>query len=261
MLSFICASNNKKLYNQCIVPSLKIQKNRDFEIIRVDTAAKHYSSAAAALNDGASRAKGDYFVFLHHDIVIDNERFIDELIEMIKRQPFYVAGVAGAKGIGVRAVHTNIVHNDDKIPAGLPCKDIVPMETLDECLFIVPRKIFEKKGGFKEYAPTWHFYCVEMCLWANKQKKNSVLLFPLKLWHLSMGNPINKSYFQTLRAIQKEYPMRICTTCGRWSQNRILLIIEILLHMFHRLRILIKIKKRIKSFLQIFGKSNRSAQS
>lgn len=260
MLSFICASNNKKLYNQCIVPSLKIQKNRDFEIIRVDTTAKHYSSAAAALNDGASRAKGDYFVFLHQDIVIDNENFIDELMKMIKRQPFYVAGVAGAKQIGINRVHTNIIHSNNKIPAGTPCEKIIPMETLDECLFIIPREIFERKGGFKEYAPSWHFYCVEMCLWANKQKKNSVLLFPLKLWHLSIGNPINKSYFETLRAIQKEYPMKICTTCGNWPNNRFALMLEIVLRIVHRWWI--QIKMRLKSFvLQIYSKTNHSGQS
>lgn len=63
MLSFICASNKPKVLKECVISSLEKQKDRDFELVVVDTTLKQYASAVEALNEGADRAKGDYFVF------------------------------------------------------------------------------------------------------------------------------------------------------------------------------------------------------
>ena len=249
-LSFICPSNNLKMFNENIVKSLDRQKNRDFELILVDTQKEHYSSAAAALNAGAARASGEYFVFLHHDIVLESDNFIDELLNMIDSCSFLIAGVAGAcRGdtpYSSRA-RTNILHggiNSRRVPGGIPCTEIRPLESLDECFFIIPAEVF-KKRNFNEFMLTWHLYAVEYCLWAHEQDaENPVMLLPIRLWHLSAGNSLDKSYFAALRNLRKIYRRDIICTVGFWPINPIVFEYKVLRTKIRMVRVWIRIQRK-----------------
>ena len=225
-LSFICPSNNPEIFNENLVKSLDRQKNRDFELILVDTRKEHYSSAAAALNAGAARASGEYLVFLHHDIVLESDDFIDELLNMIDQNDFLIAGVAGAVRNGnrcVRRLRSNIFHGvgDRKRPAAStyysdPVTEPIPVETLDECCFIISAEVFRKRP-FPEFSATWHLYAVEYSLWAHEQDmENPVMLLPLHLWHLSPGSSMNQNYFTALHKLHKIYRKDIICSVGAW---------------------------------------------
>lgn len=250
-LSFICVSNNQEMFDKYIVPSLQIQKNRDFEIIRVDSASKSYSSATAALNEGAARAKGEYLVFLHHDIVLENPDFIDEMLAMIEGREFYVAGVAGSLRQGhvwKRKVVSNIVHGEHRsIPGKSPVTEIRPVCTVDECFFIIPRRIYQQHA-FLEIMPTWHLYAVEYCLWAHTQaKEGCVLMLPLRLWHLSKGESMSKDYYAAARKLRHVYRMDMFTTVGAWPNNRILFEIRVVRDRFRRYRQKMKKLRRARN--------------
>ena len=254
-LSFICPSNNPQMFNDNIVASLDRQKNRDFELILVDTQKEHYSSAATALNAGAARATGEYFVFLHHDIVLESEDFIDELLKMIESCDFIVAGVAGAIRYDwprLYRVRSNIEHGvsgSRRVPGKTAFTEIAPMESLDECFFIIPAEVF-KKRGFYEFMPTWHLYAVEYCLWAYDQGiDNPVLLFPVRLWHQSAGNSLDKSYFTALRRLRKIYRRDIICTVGAWPINPIGFEYRVLRRKIHLVRMHIrKFRKKWRKY-------------
>ena len=236
MLSFICASNNMEIYEQCIVKSLAKQKNTDFELILIDTAEKEYSSAAKALNEGANKAKGEYFVFLHHDIVIEDENFVDKLNLWLNQHNFGIAGVAGTVRLPNRKkanVVSNIVHGEKKQVPGIKTTETVSCETLDECLFVIPKKVFFEHQ-FVELMPTWHLYCVEYCLWA-KEHNYDVLLTPMFLWHKSAGASMNANYFDALLKLRKMYNKDICTTMGLWPQNNIIMYLKIVRYKLKKL--------------------------
>ena len=226
-LSFICPSNNPKMYRDCIIKSLERQKNRDFELILVDTLKEHYSSAAAALNAGAAKASGDYFVFLHHDIIFESDSFIDELIGIIDRCSFLIGGVAGVRKKGKHCpnrIISNIVHGENehkRAPSNITFTDPTPLETVDECCFVIPADVFRKRN-FPEFTPTWHLYAVEYCLWAHDQDiENPVLLLPARLWHLSTGDSLNQNYFSALRILRRMYRRDIISTVGAWPYSLI----------------------------------------
>lgn len=227
MLSFICASNNLEIYNKYLKASLAKQVNKNFEIILIDTSKDKYDSAASALNAGAEKACGDYFVFLHHDIVFENKYFTEELNLWVKSNDFYIAGVAGTANIdGKISIVSNIVHGCQKTTPGKKYTKTIECETFDECLFVVPKEVF-KKRNFPKYIPTWHLYCVEYCLWVKQQNKK-VLFMPLQLWHLSDGASMNMNYFDALYEIKKVYKTDIYTTMGNWPKSNLIMFFIVL---------------------------------
>lgn len=229
MLSFICASNKPNILKECVISSLEKQKDRDFELVVVDTNLKQYASAVEALNEGADRAKGDYFVFLHQDIQFEDEDFVSRLRGYIERGPFFVAGVAGAvpaKTKWRKRILTNIVNGDEKVNPGEPIPDdsIIRCNTVDECLFVIPRDVYARRP-LTEYVPTWHLYAVEYCLWAEQSEPGSVKIFPLKLWHRSDGVSFDASYYTALNRIISVYKRQykvLYTTMGAWPANAFL---------------------------------------
>lgn len=223
--SLICPCNDRALFDECVGASLQRQTLRDFELILVDTLAESYRSAAAALNAGAARARGEYLVFLHQDVCFDDAGFLCRLRDFALRGDFAIAGVAGAirgKSRYRTKTRTNIVHGEpprrpgrsEPPPDGAP----FPCETLDECLFVIPSSRFRTRGML-EFMPTWHLYAVEYCLWAHANNAGAVLIFPLKLWHRSAANSLNANYFDAISALRRLYRRQfgvIYTTMAAW---------------------------------------------
>ena len=226
MLSFICACNNREIFEENLGFSLERQKNRDFELILVDTVAHPYASAAEALNDGASKASGAYLVFLHQDVYFDDPDFIDRMLGFFAQSDFRIAGVAGSTAGRYNwraATCTNIVHGANRRHVGkrLPEDRVSHAETLDECLFVIPREVFARRQ-LANFAPTWHLYAVEYCLWANTQASNGVAVLPLELWHRSAAASFNANYYDAARILIRNYRQHtrmIHTTMGAWPTN------------------------------------------
>lgn len=232
--SFICPTNNMDMFNKNVSESLEKQTFRNFEVICVDTQKEHFSSAANALNYGASLSSGKYLVFLHHDIVIEDKRFVEKLYKLVNKYDFLIGGVAGARfkehTFHIKNnIYTNIIDGPEKVrnPWFKKIKKVISAETVDECFFVIPRKVFDKRQ-FIEYFPSWHLYSVEYSLWANKTCPGSVKVFPLKLYHISDGASMDKSYFKTLDLIRKEYNQDICTTVNSWCKNECLYQIKVI---------------------------------
>ena len=223
-LSFICASNNIPKYESLVLESLEKQDCRDFETILVDTTDKKYPSAALALNEGAERATGDYLCFLHHDITFEPD-FVSSLISEIDRHPFYIAGPVGVipgKYVWKKKALSSMVNGPGKIvPGGELFKENVPLETVDECFFVIPREVFRRRP-LQAFYPSWHLYAVEYCLWAKTQGQDLVRLLPVYLWHESMGYSMDESYYKTLEVLRKTYRCNIYTTMNAWPRDPIL---------------------------------------
>lgn len=66
MVSIICASNNKKILNNMLIKSLKIQMLNDYELIIIDAKEHGFKLAPQTLNYEAMKAKGDILIFTHH---------------------------------------------------------------------------------------------------------------------------------------------------------------------------------------------------
>lgn len=234
MFSFVCPSNQQEQVDRFVRASLEKQSNKSYELIVVDTAEQRYASAAEALNAGADRARGQYLVFLHHDVAFDDPNFLDELAGYLTNRSFRIAGVAGCvrkKNVFRKWMLTNIVHGERRKAPTHSSTFAKPMacETLDECFFVIPHEIWECRH-FEVFYPSWHLYAVEYSLWANSEEVGSCLVLPLGLWHRSNAASFDESYYRALWVLRKKYSRKfrfLYTPMGAWPTNRALLQLRI----------------------------------
>lgn len=229
MISIICVYNNEKVLDECLKDSLKLQKDVLYETVFIDSRKKKFSSAAAALNYGGNQAKGDYLFFLHQDIVLSHDT-LHKIYGYCKDTDFGIMGVAGVKeNNGGVTDYSKIVHGMDKKLAATnhDFEKLLEVDTLDECMLIIPKKIFNTHK-FAEYYDTWHLYGAEYCL-KMKRLKQKIYVAPVCLWHKSNGVSLNLNYFDAIRALAKIYRKdnkKIVTFFGIWPTNNILINIK-----------------------------------
>lgn len=218
-VSVICVSNNRKILMEVLMNSLAKQTVDDFETIVVDTKEKSFTSAASALNYGATLANGDFLVFVHQDVEVSAE-FIEQVITLCNQYEFGIAGVAGTTFEEKFAVYSSVKDGKEKKQVGIINKTVREVYSLDECVLIVKKKEFH---GFSNLGNTWHFYGVEYSIECNKQGK-AVLLFPLPIYHVSNGMSMDATYFHTLLVVgRKHKDLKIIRSCCGFFRNNWLL--------------------------------------
>jgi len=217
MISIICVYNDDKTLNDYLVRSINDQQDIDCELILVNNTQGTYTSAAEALNIGGTRAKGDYLVFAHQDIKLDSSHWLRDAEAIIHSLPnFGVAGVAGKKdGDGVI---TNIKHGSPPHFAGRhQIKEPTEVQTLDECLIITPKEVFNRIKFDETTCNDWHLYAVDYCL-EVQEKGYRVFVLPFPCYHRSSGS-FSAGYFSTLEKLRLKHRLNhkiIYTTMGSW---------------------------------------------
>lgn len=217
MLSVICVCNDRRILEGSLLRSLK-EQSAEHEFIEIDNTAGRYKSAASALNEGADRARGDLLVFAHQDVILGGRDFLAKAAALMASLPDVgIAGVAGR--LDGRGVFTNITHGDPPSHAGhirLERPELV--QTVDECLFIIPRPMFQKLRFDERTCGDWHLYAVDFALSAARLGFKAYAL-PLEAHHLSSGRSISKMYYRTLSKVARkhrdQYPW-IHTSLGSW---------------------------------------------
>lgn len=237
MISVVCVYNNKKIFNDFLLKSLNNQ-TAEFELIGIDNTSKEFKSAASALNYGGKKAKNKYIMFAHQDVSFlsntwleDTERFLESIDNL------GIAGVAGMSEYG----NSNSERGRNIITHGEPpevwswgnrIQKPEPVQTLDECLVIVPKIIFDSLKFDEKTCEGWHLYAVDYCLSA-KEIGFGIYAIPMEIYHLSVGainkkrfqslkGPLPDEYYQTLKKIFIKHSntfKRIYTTCGEWNTS------------------------------------------
>ncbi|HXX80351.1 MAG TPA: glycosyltransferase [Thermodesulfovibrionales bacterium] len=222
--------------NDWLLMSLKAQ-TVVHEMIIIDTAEKGFQSAAQALNFGGSQAKGTYIMFIHQDVNILSNTWLEDAERMLDTIPnLGIAGVVGSveEGDSISERMRNVIaHGDDKEQIGNAIPLPEPVQTLDELLLIIPRKIF-REHQFDEHTCTgWHLYGTDYCLNMLTIGKG-VYVIPLYVIHKSKGGAstnrlsfifnfgLSGEYYHTLEKIldkHKDHFMWVYTTpgYGKWK--------------------------------------------
>ena len=233
MISIICVYNNGKILNDYLLKSLKNQTVK-FELIALDNTEGKYKSAAEALNHGENKAKGKYILFVHQDVDLSSNSWLEEVEKVLDKLPnLGIAGVAGSSE-NRKGVITNVKHDTSPRLAGeIYIQKPTKVQTLDECLVIIPKSVFDTLRFDEEVCDNWHLYAVDYCLSARKLGFD-VYVLPMFIYHkspyiskslfqiiLSMGS-LPKGYYQTLNKVlkkHKNYVRQVYTTCGNWSTS------------------------------------------
>ena len=219
MISVICVYNNKKILDNCLLKSIKNQTTK-VELILLDNREGRFKSAAEALNFGGEQANGKYLMFVHQDIILYSNLWTEKVERMLDKLPnFGIVGVAG-KCKSTKAVITNIEHGIPKKAAGeIHIKKPEKVQTVDECLIIIPKTVFGILQFDEKVCSDWHLYAVDYCLSVKKLGFDSYVI-PIFAYHKSLAYSMSKKYFIILKKILKKHKncyKIIYTTVGNWS--------------------------------------------
>jgi len=233
MISVVCVYNNKSVLDMCLLPGLEKQ-SAGHELILLDNTERRYRSAADALNDGGKRAKGKYVMFIHQDVAIGSPVWLDEVERTLDSLPnLGAAGVAGVRDR--RGVISNITHCDPPKPGGDVRIDVPEkVQTLDECVIVIPSQVFGELKFDGRTCDNWHLYGVDLCLTLGERGLD-VYVIPGAAHHMTFSTGSTKSifkifspgawpadYYRSLKKIlrkHRKHYRRVYTTCGIWNTS------------------------------------------
>ncbi len=178
MISIVCVYNNKKMFENVLLKSLEGQSVQ-FELISLDNRGNRFKSAAEALNYGGGQAKGDYIMFAHQDMLFGDDSWLENTERVLETIPgLGVAGVAGASERGnawkERCRHSITVFDEDwDVP---PVKHVEEVQTLDECVLIVPQAVFSEVKFDEKVFDGWDGYGPDYCLAAKRYGKKAYVI-------------------------------------------------------------------------------------
>ena len=165
MITIVCVYNKREIFDNILMRSLKRQTIQ-FETIFIDNQDNHFKSAAAALNNVGSKANGDYILFAHQDMWIGPDSWFEEIEEILNKIPdLGIAGVAGMSEHGTTREERCqwAIFRETPSSKGAVQKP-VEVQTLDECLLIIPKKMFQKLKFDEKNFDGWHCYGADYCL-------------------------------------------------------------------------------------------------
>jgi len=219
LVSVICVYNNLDVLKNCLLVGLEKQ-SIDFEFIGVDNRSNTFKCAAQALNFGFKKSSGKYLVFVHQDLLLLEDNFLERVINIFQEFGDNVLGIAGNK-FGDPKVYSNIEHSEHGRKVGYyHVKDPVTVDTLDEVLFAIPSDIFRLVMFDERTCFDWHLYAVDLCLNLKMFNVPSIVI-SCNAFHLSNGK-LNRKFFDTLKLLIAKHRSKfkqITTTCVNIHTN------------------------------------------
>jgi hypothetical protein len=223
MISIVCVYNNPDILNTYLMRGLNHQTST-YELILLDNTAGQFHSAAKALNEGGKKATSEYILFSHQDVYLPTASWLEEAEGHLKSIPSL--GIAGIAGM-IAGGSDNETRGRNMIKHGEPHRDWswgrvimepIPVQTLDECLVIIPRSVFNRYPFDAITCMYWDLYAVDYCL-TSSQRNLGVYVLPLMIHHGSLGR-LTKNYFVTLKKVLEKHRIhvdRINTTVNSWQ--------------------------------------------
>ena len=219
MISVICIFNDRQMLEETLLNSLERQTT-DYELLVIDNRDNHITSAGEGLNAAAAKAKGDYLMFTHQDVFLGSAEWLEEAEKYLDHLDRL--GVAGCAGIDDLGTRRGYIRDRYKL-WGSPLRDPVKVQTLDECVLMVPRTVFARLRFDETSFKGWHCYGADYCLSVGRLNLKAYVI-PCFIHHnspnLNMPGlaPIQKSlYSKHNRNFRKIY-----TTSGMissWTMN------------------------------------------
>mgnify|MGYP001209329666 CR=1 FL=1 len=219
MISIVCTCNNRTDLDNYLLKGLKNQ-TENYELIVIEDSKTDFKSAAQALNHGGNKASGDYIIFTHQDVLMESATWLNDLEKLVKSiGNLGAAGIAGKSSESPEVV-TNVKHGDNPHFAGKKQIDTpVKVQTLDECMIVVPKKVFKIRNFDEATCDGWHLYGVDYCLMMDEMGLD-VYVLPLSITHKSSGDPFAPEYYRILGKLFRKYKKKystIHTTVYDWN--------------------------------------------
>lgn len=185
-ISVICVYNNNQFESQ-LCRSLSKQE-AEYELIGIDNTCNRFSSAAKALNYGASIADGEILIFSHQDIFFKTKNELGDLARAISHCK--IGDIVGTQGVidKSREYYTNLTSGNrlDMTIINNYQMQLYEVSCVDEGLFGMKKATWENHCFDEVNCDNWHLYCVEACLNARKCG-GKIYVYPAQIHHFSKG--------------------------------------------------------------------------
>jgi len=254
MISVICVYNNRKILEDCLLKGLKDQ-TAESELVLIDNTGGQFCSAAKALNYGGKKATGDILMFVHQDIDLISNTWLEDAERLMTSLPS--PGIAGMAGTSDRdkRLYSNLTQGNPPLPAATwPAEKLLEVQTLDECLMLVPNVVFDKCNFDEEVCNDWHLYSVDYCL-SIKHLGYKAFVIPLTGYHQSPGYSMSESYYATLKRIFKKhkgrYPL-IYTSMGNWNTSKSICLQRLAQKKLKAIRYAMRVKRMVLRRLSLY---------
>ena len=221
MISVVVVYNNERGLNEILLQTLKNQTAK-FELIPIDNTKRKFKSATEALNYGGRQANGKYIMFIHQDVELDSDSWLESVEKKLDDIPnLGVAGIVGMseKGWCFEKKWKGYINDHGNIwPWCKPLQNPEEVQTLDELLLIIPKLIFDKMQFDEKTFDGWHCYGADYCL-SVRQLGLKAYAIPAFVSHGPSSGNI-KGLFEYQRRLyykHKKNHRHIYTTCGEIS--------------------------------------------
>jgi hypothetical protein len=223
----ISVFNRQETLDEILKESLESECDAMYETVFLDNRDGQFDSAAEALNAGASEANGEYLLFVHQDVELSGDNWLDRAAEWLQSKPdIGIAGLAGMieNGWNPYDKGQNVIHHGAERREwrmGNEIEQLARVQTVDEMAFAIPSEVYATRGFDETVCDGWHLYAVEYALYHRYRTDREPYVLPLDIWHASTGMRRDRSYYETLRRLGRRYPQarQISTTCGVWPND------------------------------------------
>jgi hypothetical protein len=180
VISVICVYNDERAFGSMLKKSVQKQTS-DHELIPVDNTGGTFKSAPEALNYAARQSHGDYLMFVHQDVILPGEYWLENAEKILKG--ISKLGVAGCAGVNEKGQDHGFIR-DRYYLWGEPFAEPKVVQTLDESVLIIPRGVFEAIQFDEDNFRGWHCYGADYCLTATSQGLRNYVI-PSQIYHNS----------------------------------------------------------------------------
>lgn len=212
-VSIVCVFNDLDVRTTCLDRSIRagMADAPETEYLPVDNRQGRFSSAGAALNDGARRARHDVVVFVHQDVYLHSLVALEMAAAALQDDP--ETGLVGAVGIAASGSVAGVVR-DRVVMIGEPSSPSVKVDSVDEVLFMIERDRVLEEPISEHPDLAWHAYAVEYGACVRDQGLR-IATQDIVLTHNSMTTNLDRlaeAHRHVARSHPDTLPMR--TTCG-----------------------------------------------
>ncbi len=217
MFTIISVYNKRQILENFLLKSLEEQTS-NYQLLLIDNRAGKFPSAASAFNSVTEKIEGDYIIFAHQDVKLEDSNWLERAEKILSdlENPG-VVGVAGKTFLG-RFFGSVYQGENRKFCCKRHTQKSTIVQTVDECLFIIPAEIFKKIKFDEQTCNGWHLYAVDYSLTLLEHGfRNYVIALPVH--HYSPGYSFNEEYFEILGKVLRKHKrqfLKINTTIGIW---------------------------------------------
>ena len=184
-----------------------------YEIIAIEN-VKNPRSLANVYNEGGSRARFPYLLFMHEDAGFITRNWFEDIRRKLDEPDCGTVGFAGSKlmfnmpggwGMGLKWMYVNVLQCGEVARANYDANTpFVEVVTIDGLAMFVRKEVWAENPFDEESLPGFHCYDVDFSLNLSLKYRNYVC-FCVDVYHDSAGNFDRVWLDQTLKIYEKKW--------------------------------------------------------